>query len=62
MEEATEEPDWDHDPVDIHLFTSEEEENITDSLEPSWAGVSFASRERLSDSSDDDDLRIKIQQ
>ena len=41
MEETLEEPDWDHDTVDIKLFSPEEEKTISAVLDQSWPGVSF---------------------
>ena len=46
-EEPLEEPDWDHDPVDIKLFSPEEEKTISAGLDQSWPGVSFPTSERL---------------
>ena len=59
-EETLEEPDWDHDPVDIKLFSPEEEKTISAGLDQSWSGVSLPTPERLTSSSEEEkDLKIK---
>ena len=59
-EETLEEPDWDHDPVDIKLFSPEEEKTISAGLDQSWSGVPLPTLERLTSSSEEEkDLKIK---
>lgn len=39
-------PDWDHDPVDIKLFSPEEEKTISAGIDQSWPGVLYILRAR----------------
>ena len=59
-EETFEQPDWYHDPVEIKLFSPEEEKPISAGLDQSWPGMSFPAPETLTISDEDEnDLKIK---
>ena len=45
--------------MDIKLFSPEEEKTILAGLDQSWIGVSFPTSERLTSSSEEEDLKIK---